>query len=184
MAVEREQGYAAMARRILVIGCSGAGKSTLAKAIAERHDLPLIHLDRCYWRPGWIEPPEVEWAQEVERLLTAPEWVMDGNFSGTMRRRAEVADAIVYLDLPRWLCLLRVLKRVFISYGRTRADVAPGCPERFEWEFLRWVWNYPKRSRLRTLELLRTFPGVIVVLPSRAAVRRWTARGCPQTGTG
>jgi adenylate kinase family enzyme len=173
-----------MARRILVIGCSGAGKSTLAKVIAERHRLPLIHLDQCYWRPGWVEPPEAEWAQEVERLLAAPAWVMDGNFSGTMKRRAELADAIVYLDLPRWLCLLRVLRRVALGYGRTRADVAPGCPERFEWAFLKWVWNYPKRSRLRTLELLRTFPGAIVILKNGGQVGRWVAAGCPLDGAG
>lgn len=173
-----------MARRILVIGCSGAGKSRLAKLIAARYALPLIHLDRCYWRPGWVEPPEAEWVQEVERLLAAPAWVMDGNFSGTMRRRTEMAEAIVFLDLPRWLCILRVLRRVALGYGRTRADVAPGCPERFEWAFMRWVWNYPKRSRLRTLDLLRTFPGSIVVLRSRGEVRRWIAAGYPLPATG
>jgi adenylate kinase family enzyme len=48
-------------RRILVIGCSGAGKSTLAWAIANRHQLPLIHLDRFFWRPGWVAPSEPEW---------------------------------------------------------------------------------------------------------------------------
>ena len=173
-----------MARRILVIGCSGAGKSRLAKLIAARYGLPLIHLDCCYWRPGWVEPPEAEWAQEVERLIAASAWVMDGNFSGTMKRRAEMADAIVYLDLPRWLCLVRVLKRVALGYGRTRADVAPGCPERFEGAFLRWVWNYPKRSRLRTLDLLRTFPGSIVVLRSKGEIGRWIAAGYPLPATG
>jgi adenylate kinase family enzyme len=173
-----------MARRILVIGCSGAGKSRLAKIIAERHGLPLIHLDRCYWRPGWVQPPEAEWAEEVERLIAAPEWVMDGNFSGTMKRRAEIADAIVFLDLPRWLCLLRVLKRVVLGFGRTRADVAPGCPERFEWAFIKWVWNYPNRSRPKTLALLRHYPGSIVILTNRGQVGLWVAAGCPFDGVG
>jgi len=168
-----------MARRILVIGCSGAGKSTLARAIAERYQLPLIHLDRCYWRPGWAAPSEAEWAAEVERLIGEPAWVMDGNYSSTMRRRADVADAIVFLDFPRWLCLLRVLRRAVLGYGRTRADVAPGCPERFDWPFLKWVWNYPIRSRPKTLDLLRAFPGAVVVLRSKGEIRRWIAAGFP-----
>jgi len=167
-----------MARRILVIGCSGAGKSTLAKALADRTGLPLIHLDRCYWRPGWVAPSEAEWAAEVERLIAAPEWVMDGNYSATMPRRAEFADAIVYLDLPRWLCLLRVLRRAAFGFGRNRPDVAPGCPERFDWTFLKWVWNYPTRSRPKTLALLGTFPRLSVVLSSRGAVRQWIQAGC------
>lgn len=167
-----------MIRRILVIGCSGAGKSTLAHIIAAHYDLPLIHLDQAYWRPGWTAPSEAEWAQEVERLIVLPDWVMDGNFSGTMARRAEVADAIVFLDLPRWLCLLRVLRRVALGYGRTRADVAPGCPERFDWAFLKWIWSYPIRSRPKTLALLKTFPGQIVMLSSPRDVRRWVAAGC------
>jgi adenylate kinase family enzyme len=167
-----------MAQRILVIGCSGAGKSTIAKAIADRHGLPLIHLDRCYWRPGWVAPTEAEWTAETERLIAEPAWVMDGNYSSTMPRRAEFAEAIVYLDLPRRLCMTRVLRRAVLGYGRNRPDVAPGCPERFDWAFLKWVWNYPKRSRPKTLALLKAFPGARVVLPSRGAVRRWIQDGC------
>jgi hypothetical protein len=28
---------------------------------------------------------------------------------------------------------------------------APGCPDRFESEFTRWVWSYPTRSRPKVL---------------------------------
>ncbi len=173
-----------MLRRILVIGCSGAGKSTLARAIANRFGLPLINLDRHYWRPGWVAPGDAEWQDEVERLIAEPTWVMDGNYSSTMRRRAQVADAIVFLDLPRWLCLQRVLRRAAIGYGRERPDVAPGCPERFDWGFLKWVWNYPKRSRPKTLALLSTYPGPVVALHSRAEIDRWIAAGFPLAAPG
>jgi adenylate kinase family enzyme len=39
-------------RRVLVIGISGAGKSTFARELAARIGLPLIHLDKEFWRPG------------------------------------------------------------------------------------------------------------------------------------
>jgi adenylate kinase family enzyme len=96
-----------------------------------------------------------------------------------MHRRAEVADAIVFLDLPRGLCLLRVLRRVVLGYGRGRSDVAPGCPERFDWAFLKWIWNYPTRSRAKTLKLLQEFPRIKVILNSRLDVRVWSGSGCP-----
>ena len=38
------------AKRILVIGCPGAGKSTLSLELAELSGLPLIHLDKEYWK--------------------------------------------------------------------------------------------------------------------------------------
>jgi adenylate kinase family enzyme len=173
-----------MAQRILVVGCCGAGKTTVARAIAGQHGLPLVHLDRHYWRPGWVALSDEEWGTVVEGLVAAPAWVMDGNFSGTMRRRAEFADAIVFLDISRGLCILRVLKRILLNYGRTRADMGPGCPERLDFAFLKWVWRYPGRSRLRTLEMLRSFPGSVIVLDSRKAVRAWIDAGCRLEPTG
>src|SRR5215208_1590330 len=98
-------------RRVLVIGSGGAGKSTLAARIAERSGLPLVHLDALYWRAGWVEAPKDEWARIVERLIAEPAWVMDGNYSGTLERRVAVADLVVFLDLPRLVCLTRIVRR-------------------------------------------------------------------------
>lgn len=170
--------------RILVIGCSGAGKTRLARKIADQYRLPLIHLDQHYWRPGWTAPSETEWQAQVAELAARPDWVMDGNFSGTLRGRIALADAIVYLDMPRWLCMLRVLRRSLFGYGRRRADVAPGCPERFDPAFLAWVWNYPKRSRAKTLRLLEAVEKPVIRLASTAAVRSWLERDMPLEGSG
>jgi len=164
-------------QRIMVIGCSGSGKSTLAKELARALELPLVYLDAHYWQPGWIPLDEAAWVAEVERLIAAPAWVMDGNYSATMARRAECADAIVHFDFPRWLCLWRIAKRVALGYGRVRPDMAPGCPEQFDWEFTRWVWNYPRRSRPKNLALLATYRGAIVTLSGPADVRRWQEGG-------
>ena len=40
-------------QRILVIGGSGAGKSTFSVELAKKLNLPLVHLDRLFWRAGW-----------------------------------------------------------------------------------------------------------------------------------
>ena len=157
-------------RRILVIGSSGAGKSTLARRLAEHLDLPLIHLDREYWRPGWLEPPRAEWRRRVAELAARPEWVMDGNFSSTWDIRFPRAEAVVWLDVPRLVCLASVVRRVLRNWGRTRPDLAPDCPERFDWSFMKWIWRYPRDVRPKTqraLEGLRPDQRVLV-LRSRA----------------
>ena len=39
-------------KRILVIGCCGAGKSTFSKELSAKLNLPLVDLDRLFWKPG------------------------------------------------------------------------------------------------------------------------------------
>jgi adenylate kinase family enzyme len=165
-------------RRVLVIGSGGAGKSTIAAAIAERTGLPLIHLDACYWRAGWVETPPDEWAATVARLAAGDAWVMDGNYGGTLDARLAVCDTVIFLDLPRLVCLWGVLRRALRWRGRTRPDMGAGCPEQLpDREFLSWIWNYPRRRRPGILARLRALPAYrrVVILRSRRAARRWVA---------
>jgi adenylate kinase family enzyme len=157
-------------QRVLVLGPSGAGKSRLARQIAEITGLPLVHLDQHYWRPGWREPDREIWAAQVAELIAAPRWVMDGNFGGTLPQRLAAADTAIVLDMPTWLCLLRVLRRIIASYGRTRADLAPGCPERFDIEFLIYVCLYRRRDQPRHMRDVASFGGRLIRLRGRTEV--------------
>ena len=38
--------------------------------------------------------------------------------------------------------------------GPLQAGHRPGCPERLTWELLKWIWDYPRNRRPRTLEFL------------------------------
>jgi adenylate kinase family enzyme len=127
--------------RVLIIGPSGAGKSTLARKLAEKTGLPLIHLDQLHWRPGWVEPNKEDWKRTVSELVERPGWIMDGNYGGTLPMRTAAADTVIFLDFPTWICLSRVLLRIVSWWGRTREDMASGCPERLDFVFLRWIWR-------------------------------------------
>jgi adenylate kinase family enzyme len=157
-------------RRLLIVGAGGAGKSTLARRVGERLGLPVIHLDAHYWRAGWVETPPDEWTAAVDRLAAGERWVMDGNYGGTLDRRLARADTVVFLDAPRLTSLWRVVKRWLRHRGRTRPDVAPGCPEQLSWEFVRWIWTYPRRRRgemLAKLDAVRTTKRVHVLRTAR-----------------
>lgn len=145
-------------QRVLVIGCGGAGKTTLARRIAELADLPLIHLDALYWRPGWQATPNEEWDQTVGELVARDAWVMDGNYGRTLDVRLAACDTVIFLDMPRYVCLWRVFRRWLQYRKRTRPDLAPGCPEHVSWEFVRWIWTYPQR-RPGVLERIRGLRG-------------------------
>jgi adenylate kinase family enzyme len=165
-------------QRVLVIGSGGAGKSTVASHLAATLGLPLIHLDALYWRPGWQETPKDEWKAQVDALLAAPSWVMDGNYSGTLDARLARCDTVIFIDLPRVVCLWRIVKRQLRFRGRSRPDMAPGCPERITWEFVTWVWTYPARRRRKILRKLAELDGgrKAIVLTSRRDVERFLAQ--------
>ena len=46
--------------RVIIIGCGGSGKSTLSRALSEKTNLPVVHLDKLFWREGWINIPREE----------------------------------------------------------------------------------------------------------------------------
>ena len=129
--------------RILILGCPGSGKSRFARQLARHTALPLIHLDKLYWRPGWIEADKETWVADLTRSIDEPRWVMDGNYLGTLPIRLARADTVIILDPSHWRCLWRVLARTVRYLGQTREDMAPGCPERFDWQFVKYLWNFP-----------------------------------------
>lgn len=161
-------------KRILIIGSGGSGKTTFAKELAERTGLPLIHLDQLFWSPGWVPTPDEEWDALIQRLIAQDQWIMDGNYGRTLPMRFAAADTIIFLDLPRLVCTWRIIARSVRYFGRSRPDVAPGCPERLSWEFLVWVWTYPSRRRpdiLRRLESVRVEKQVVVLRSVREVER-------------
>ena len=140
--------------RILILGCGGAGKSTLAGQLGEILDLPLIHLDQEYWQPGWVPTPDDEWLRRVGKLIQEERWIMDGNYGSTLGMRLRRAEWVIFLDYPRWLCLWRVMKRICRHRGRTRPDMTPGCAERWDWEFIRFIWDFKKKGRIRNYRVI------------------------------
>ena len=140
--------------RILIIGCGGAGKSTLARQLGKKLDLPVVHLDTLFWKPGWVQESREEFDRKLSVELEKPKWILDGNFNRTMPQRMAKCDTIIYLDFPRLTCLMGVVKRIVTTYGKVRPDMGEGCPERFDFEFLRWVWDYNKNNRERNYQLL------------------------------
>lgn len=137
-------------RRIAIIGCSGGGKSTLARALGERLGLPVVHMDSLFWKPGWAESDREEFRARIEAAAQADAWVMEGGFITHAAARFRRADTIVWIEQPRWLCLARALLRMLGNFGRSRADLAPGCPERFDLAFYRYIWNWDRLTRPRT----------------------------------
>ena len=161
--------------RVMIIGCGGAGKSTLARKLGEKTGLPVVHLDQIWWAPGnWqhIEKPEFD--EKLALELEKPRWILDGNFNRTVELRLQRCDSVIYLDYPRLVCIKNWLGRVIKNWGRHRPDMTEGCNERFDPEFVRWIWNFNKNNRARYYALLKEVKGKnVVILKSRRQAQKF-----------
>jgi adenylate kinase family enzyme len=170
-------------QRILVMGSSGSGKSTFAQRLSAITGLPMVSLDALFWKPGWLPSDAAEFEQRVTEAAHQPRWIMDGNFisAGGGNLRRDVADAIIWFDLPRRVCMTGIVTRIFTSYGRVRPEMAPGCPEQIDPEFFHYVWTY---RRLQRPKLLEYFEGlrpdqVLICFTNRAQADHYLAKVTP-----
>jgi len=126
--IDEAAGILQKAERVLVIGCSGTGKSTLAQAIASLRGLAYVSMDRdIFWLPGWQLRPRADSIALIEQAVAGP---------------------------PRHMALRGVISRWLRYRGRSRPEMAPGCPERLDWKFLRYIWTLERDEAPQFQEML------------------------------
>jgi adenylate kinase family enzyme len=162
-------------QRVLVIGSPGAGKSTLSREIAARTGLPLHHLDRMFWLPGWVERDRDEGRAILSEVLAQDRWIIDGNYGSTLPMRLQRADTVVWLDYPTALCLGRVFKRWWQYRGRARPDMTEGCPESLNLQFLHYVLVFRRSWRARNAAALAGLAGKVLRFQRPDQAAAWLA---------
>lgn len=150
--------------KVVLIGNSGTGKSTLARQIHATTGWPLLALDRLWHATDYSEAAKIRFqAAQTTFMATHVDWVIDGNYTGTLPARIAQADFIIWLRAPRVVAMARVLRRslAFRRDPRTRPDMAPGFEEHLDREylaFLAYVWGYGARAKATLLPLLAAVP--------------------------
>ena len=157
----------------MVIGPCGAGKSTASHRIAAALNLPLYHLDQMHWRAGWVEGTVDDLIAQLDPIIAQSRWLIDCNYGSTMEPRIKRADTIVYLDYLIPLCLWRAAKRVWQYRGQARPDMAEGCPERFDYEFFKYIANWNINARPRTEALLKGSEARILRFDNPRQLEAW-----------
>lgn len=168
-------------RAIMICGCGGSGKSALARTLGQRLSLPVTHLDMEFYDQDWNPLDQETFAQRQRNLVAQPEWILDGNYAGTMPIRLAAADAVVFLDLPARTCLWGILQRR--RQHRGNDVLSRHLRGRLSWGFVKYILGYRRTMRPKVEALIAEHAtGRVTTLRSRRQVRQFL-RSLPSTTT-
>ena len=165
-------------RRILVAGTSGSGKTTLAVRIAALLGTPHVEIDSLFHGPAWTMRPSFE--RDVHAFSAGPRWVTEWQYDAVRTHLADLADLLVWLDLPTRTVMRRVaqrtlarrLRRQELWNGNIEPPLHTVLTDRDH--IVRWAWRTRHRTAARVAELLGRRPELTVVrLRDGAAADRW-----------
>lgn len=166
-----------MYNRISIIGGSGSGKSTLATILSNKFGLPAIHLDSINFNSNWEEINKTTRDNIILEKANEDTWIIDGNYLNTLPYRFDRADLIIWLDYSTLFLLINVLKRFIILHNKERIEI-PGCKERLNLKFLKYVITYNKKKRPEILKLLNNVPkDKVLIFKSRKDLNKWLKKG-------
>lgn len=159
--------------RIAIIGCGGSGKSHLARQLAAILGVTPVHLDILYYDMDWNPLPHGKFAALQRDLVSAPRWVIDGNYASTLPIRLQAADTVIFLDLPARTCLWGLAQRRLRHGGGQHHAI--GVYDRITPGFVRYILGYRRTMAPRVRTLITEHAGTadVAVLRSRRAARHY-----------
>jgi adenylate kinase family enzyme len=144
----------------MVFGLPGSGKSTFCLELAEKTQLPLYHLDKYFFLENWIERDYAEFLEIQKSFVNEERWIIDGNSMQSLEMRFARADAAFYFRFNRFICLWRVLKRMFARSWHI-SDVPEGCSKQVRWKLIVYLFRFHHRYQSKIESLKLKYPHVV-----------------------
>lgn len=159
--------------RISIVGGSGSGKSTLCNILSKELNLPAIHLDAINFNSNWVEIDKAERDKIISTKSEDEKWIIDGNYNKTLKERFNKADLIIWLDYSTFMQLKGILKRYFKTRNNERPEI-PGCKERLDFTFIKYVATYNKKKRHIIVDNLKDIPkDKVLIFKKQKDLNRW-----------
>jgi len=107
-------------KKIAVFGKPGSGKSTLSKSLSSATGIQLHQLDSILYKKNGNLVDRKTYDREHGNILSSESWIIDGfDLIESFNKRLDVADTLIYIDLPYvvsyWLVTKRFLKGLLVK---------------------------------------------------------------------
>lgn len=132
--------------KILIIGIVASGKTTLAKKIAEQTNIKYYEIDTIvhddFNNRKRLNSEQIE---IINKINKSNDWIIEGVLRKNLYILLELANEIIYLDIP-----LRVRKRrIFLRYIKQKIGIEK-CNYKPNKEILdnmyKWTYEYEKEK--------------------------------------
>lgn len=101
-------------KKIYIVGSAGSGKTTLAGLLCQRLGFMHYDLDDIAYPNQKVQLMEKR-LKAITELAEKNQWVAEGVYVSWVGDLLKSADKIIWLDLPLWLTLFRIIKRFLVS---------------------------------------------------------------------
>lgn len=98
--------------KILIIGTVATGKTTLAKKLSKKYSIKyyeidsIVHDDENYRKRTISEQNDI-----IKEINKNKDWIIEGVLRKNLEYLLELADKIIYLDIPKHKRSIRILIR-------------------------------------------------------------------------
>ena len=140
-------------KKVIIIGCPGSGKSTFARKLKKITGLPLYHLDMMYWKSDRTTVTKEVFLDRLREAMDNSEWIIDGNYGGSLEMRFEECDTVFFLDYPTEVCIEGIESRK----GQPRSDMPWVENDSTDEDFIAFINNYNSQSRPKVLNLMEKY---------------------------
>ena len=162
-----------MYNRISIIGGAGTGKTTLSNILSEKYNIPVTHIDGIHHLKNWQVRDKQERDKIILDIVEKEKWIIDGTYKDTIKQRLEKSDLIIWLDYSTFTQVKGILKRFFKNPGKEKPEI-PGCNERLNLEFLKYVINYRKKKRHFVVEAIQNVDkNKILIFTKQKDLNKW-----------
>jgi adenylate kinase family enzyme len=126
-------------QRVVIFGPGGSGKTTAGRRLSAITGVPFVELDKNFWDAQLRPMQRHEWIESQRILLAEDSWILDGDLGphDAPEVRITAADTIIVLDLPRWLCLWRSVRR-----------------SKEQMDYWRWVWSWRRNYKPQLMAMI------------------------------
>jgi adenylate kinase family enzyme len=124
----------------------------LANKLGDKLNIPVYHRDQISWKKNWEARSNKEQIELVREISVKDKWIFDGNRLTASKKdgRLERCDTIINLEINRFICLCRGLKRYFKHSDKVRDELPEGCEEEYDMQVVKYVlFDYPKKRPKR-----------------------------------